>query len=142
MCFGVSTNAIAEDCWQKAAKEHKVPARILKAIASVESSFRPDAYEQLDDSESIGLMQINSFWFDLLEEKGIHQSELWEPCTNISVGAWILAQEIERYGYNWISIGSYNAGAYTQKTKGKKLKLYAKYAEKVYRALMIAKQNK
>lgn len=140
VCLTLIDHVNAEDCWKIASSQYDVPVRVLKAIAKVESDNKPDAYEQLEDSESIGLMQVNSFWYGQLEGIGIQRNDLWEPCINISVGAWILSQEINRYGYNWKAIGAYNAGAFTSRNKERKLKLYARYAEKVYRELQHAKQ--
>jgi len=124
------------DCWVRASIEHQVPVRLLKAIGKVESDYNPKAHEVLaGGSESIGIMQINSFWYKKLEERGISRSDLWEPCININVGAWILKMEIDRYGYSWKSTGAYNGGAYSKNNKEKKLKHYAIYADKVYRAI-------
>ena len=39
----------------------------------------------------------------------ISKIDLFDPCTNIDVGAWILAHNISQYGYNWTAIGAYNA---------------------------------
>jgi soluble lytic murein transglycosylase-like protein len=56
--------------------------------------------------------------------------DLWltldNPCQNTKVGAWILAQCIERHGYTWDAIGCYNATS-----KHKRIR----YAWRVYSAL-------
>lgn len=62
-------------------------------------------------SEDVGLMQINSSWYPVLEKMGITRHDLLNnPCQNIYVGAWILAKNIASNGVNWESVGAYNAG--------------------------------
>jgi conjugal transfer pilus assembly protein TraD len=34
---------------------------------------------------------------------------LGDPCTNVRTGAWILAQCVRRYGYNWKAVGCYHS---------------------------------
>lgn len=123
---------IAATCWLAAAQQFNLPVGLLQAIGSVESSYDPTAIEYpKNGTYSIGIMQINSSWFPRLAEYGISIEEAWEPCTNIKVGAWILSQEVARYGYSWEAIGAYNAGPYNEQTRNRKLDRYRWYASKV-----------
>lgn len=120
------------NCWSAAAYRYQVPAELLYAMGSVESSHNPKARAVANDGTySVGLMQINSSWFSTLRSYGIAESELWEPCINIQVGAWILRQEVDRYGYSWEAIGAYYAGAYNTKSYRWKIRHYREYATKV-----------
>ena len=84
-------------------------------------------------SVDVGLMQINSRWFPQLAEMGIQPGDLWVPCINIHVGAWVLAGEVRRFGYNWQAIGAYNAGpAMTVARKQRRMR----YAQRVYHNLL------
>lgn len=120
------------NCWAAAAYRYQLPAELLYAMGSVESSHNPKARATANDGTySIGLMQINSSWFPRLRQYGIEERELWEPCINIQVGAWILRQEVDRYGYSWEAIGAYYAGAYSAKNYHWKIRHYREYATKV-----------
>jgi soluble lytic murein transglycosylase-like protein len=46
-------------------------------------------------------MQINSRWLGDTVAYGIGREQLFDPCINTHVGAWILAQNISRLGYGW-----------------------------------------
>jgi soluble lytic murein transglycosylase-like protein len=98
-------------CFAEAARRYNIAGELLYAIAAQESRFDPAAIGwNGDGNRDIGIMQINSWWLPKLAEFGIDERQLQEPCTNVSVGAWILAGNIARYGYTWDAIGAYNAG--------------------------------
>ena len=122
----------ALNCWVLAEQRFKVPAYLLYAVASVESSYDPTALAYAHDGTySVGLMQINSRWFPALARVGIAEKQLYQPCTNVQVGAWILAQEVTRYGCTWQAIGSYYAGPFDERSRDRKQSAYRKYADKV-----------
>jgi soluble lytic murein transglycosylase-like protein len=103
----VSGNAA---CFDEAAARYQVPVYLLKAISRVESSGNPHAINRnTNGSYDIGHMQINSSWLPVLKRYGINERSLFDACINTHVGAWILAQNIQRLGYNWDAIGAYNA---------------------------------
>ncbi|MDY0383722.1 lytic transglycosylase domain-containing protein [Trichlorobacter sp.] len=95
-------------CFEEAARQYNLPPVLLMSIARHESNLQPDAVNRNSNSSyDFGVMQINSSWAKRLG------SELWsqlgDPCTNIKVGAWILRQCIDQYGYNWKAVGCYNS---------------------------------
>jgi len=107
LLVSVAANAA---CFEEAAAHYGLPSSLLKAISRVESSGHPGAINHnADGSHDIGHMQINSRWLPALRQYGIDARSLIEPCTNTYVGAWILAQNVRRLGYDWLAIGAYNA---------------------------------
>ena len=107
LAFGAAVPAQA--CWDDAAQRYQVSSALLYAIARTESGLNPLAIGRNGNgSRDIGLMQINSAWLPALASHGIGERELFEPCTNIHVGAWILAGNVSRLGYTWDAVGAYN----------------------------------
>ncbi len=98
------------DCWGEVEKRYAISRYLLLAIAQHESGLNPSAYNRnRNGSYDIGLMQINSSWLPVLKSYGIGETELKEPCINLNVGAWILANNFVTYGKSWRAVGAYNA---------------------------------
>jgi soluble lytic murein transglycosylase-like protein len=117
-------------CYEEAGKRHGVHPKLLEAIARVESSQNPDAvnvnrqFKSLN--EDIGLMQINSIWMPQLSRFGVTRDHLFNPCTNVQVGAWILAQQQQKFGRGWYAVGAYHSQT---------PELNKRYAQRVYTEL-------
>lgn len=131
--FAVYETAFAQSCWKSASERYAIHETILHAIARTESAMNPKAINRnTNGSVDVGLMQINSRWFPDLAEMGIQPGDLWDSCTNIHVGAWVLAGYIRKFGYNWRAIGAYNAGPSLKPHSEEKRRIYA---ERVYQNL-------
>lgn len=128
----------AHACWEQAARHYGVPAPLLYAIAEVESSLNPaainDSHRSRTGSYDIGLMQINSRHLGRLAGLGIREADLYQPCINIHIGAWLLADLFSRLGASWEAVGAYNA-ACTHLRGSACQQARARYAWKVYRHL-------
>ena len=112
MTMGVSVHALSDEaCFEGASKHYSVDKNLLKAIAITESGMKANVIgpPNKNGSYDIGMMQINSGALPTLAKFGIGQSDLLDACTNIHVGAWVLATKISRFGKTWKAVGAYNA---------------------------------
>lgn len=118
------------DCWEFTAKRFNVEVRLLQAIAQVESGMDPASIgKNRNGTRDYGLMQINSMHLNRLSKKGISESMLInDPCVSLLVGASILKDMVNIYGYGWEAVGAYNAGV----AKGRYSRRMA-YARKVWK---------
>ncbi|MCD8338907.1 MAG: lytic transglycosylase domain-containing protein, partial [Burkholderiales bacterium] len=76
-----------------------------------------------------GLMQINSSW---LSRWNLTREELLSNvCLNIEIGAWILRENLNKFGNPWEAVGAYNASC--SSLKGDECRrARQRYAWKVY----------
>ena len=119
------------NCWIDAGTYYQVDPWLLYTIAQKESGLNPKAFNRnKDQSYDIGLMQINSFFLPVLKKHGIEEQMLYDPCTNIKIGAWVLRQGMSIYGNNWRAVGAYNAGTSKQSSVEQRRE---RYANDVYR---------
>lgn len=139
-----SAQAEQVNCWQTAGQKHGIDPWLLYGIAKVESGLNANAMNMTHVSKTrshdIGLMQINSRNLKTLSTYGIDESSLKDPCTNIDVGAFILAEKIRLHGNTWDAVGAYNA-ACTELKGNDCLRARRTYAWKVYRAIKKAQKT-
>jgi len=119
-------------CLISTAIAYQVSPELINAIIKTESNHNPSAINiNVSGSEDVGLMQINiETWLPEIKKQGYDRQSLFDPCTNILVGTWVLAQEVQRFGYSWEAVGAYNAGS-----SAKKKSRRSSYAHRVYNNL-------
>jgi soluble lytic murein transglycosylase-like protein len=135
---GMAAPSLGLACWSDAERLYGVSSHLLYAVARVESGLQPGAmnltHRARTGTYDIGLMQINSSHLPKLASLGISERDLLEPCTNIKVGAWLLADSFARRGVSWDAVGAYNA-ACTQLKGDDCAAARSRYAWRVYRRL-------
>jgi soluble lytic murein transglycosylase-like protein len=133
-------------CFYEASASYNVPYSLLIAIAKVESGFRPWVININQNGKSVKVINPKSLTEAMVYVRylhdngynydvGIGQINVWnikrlrlqpeqllDPCNNIRVSAYILKENINKYGLTWEAIWRYN---------GRK-----DYAYKVYNALV------
>ena len=131
-------------CFEEASAMYGVPATILRGVSTVESSNNPLAVNRSHvlrtKSVDIGMMQINSRHLPALSKFGITHESLLDGCTNVKIGAWLLAQLFNAKGVSWDAVGANNA-ACTQLKGDDCQRARATYAWKVYRAIRREEQG-
>lgn len=83
-------------CYEEAGQKYGINPLLLEAIALTESGGKAGAVSprNKDGTRDNGLMQINSWWLDKLDNYGVSKDDLFNPCQSVHVGAWVLAQAI------------------------------------------------
>lgn len=113
VCAPSRAEGPAAQCFEKASSLFGLKSpKVLRVFAEQESGGRCQQRHPVnaDGSYDIGCMGINSSWLPTLKSKfGITERDLYVPCTNIHVGAWIYARNIRQFGDNWRAAGAYNA---------------------------------
>lgn len=99
-----------DSCFEKAGAYYGINPLLLRAIARQESSMNPRAHNRnTNGTVDIGLMQINTWHMPRLAKAGVNEQRLWDPCVNIAVGAWVLADAVSRHGMTWKAVGIYHS---------------------------------
>lgn len=100
-------------CLYDIAEHYKVPPTLIKAIHRTEGG-KPGSIigPNRNGSYDLGVMQINDLWIETFEKHGISKDDLiYDACTSIAVGTWILAKRYKEFDHSWIkAVKAYNAG--------------------------------
>jgi soluble lytic murein transglycosylase-like protein len=104
----IDTNPFV-DLFRSAEARHGVPARLLAAVASVESGFRTDA---VSPAGAQGLMQ---FMPSTAAGMGV---DPWDPASAIDGAARLLRSHLQRFGSVEAALAAYNVGPGTVARSG------------------------
>ncbi|MEI7844148.1 MAG: lytic transglycosylase domain-containing protein [Gallionellaceae bacterium] len=109
----ISFAADVKACFASASEKYSIDQTLLIAIAKAESSLKSNVVgpPNQDGSSDYGMMQINSSHLPLLRKAGFTKQDLFNPCVNIHIGAYILSKFIKKHGNTWRAVGAYNAGS-------------------------------
>ncbi|MDI3299335.1 MAG: lytic transglycosylase domain-containing protein [Bacillota bacterium] len=90
------------ELFQRAAARYGLDARLLEAVARVESGFNPDA---VSAAGAVGLMQ-------LMPEtaRAMGARDPLDPVQNVEAGARYLKELLDRFGDVRLALAAYNAG--------------------------------
>jgi len=125
-------------CFDRHGARYGLDPALLKAIAHVESGGRSAAVNAdhlaRTGTKDLGLMQINTGWLPRLARFGITENDLYDACTSVEVGAWVLHDLVRRLGNTWDAVGAYNASC-SQLQGVACTQARSRYAWKVYRRL-------
>lgn len=125
----------SQDCYDRAGRDYHIEPDLLRAVAFRESSWRDYALNIVSPKEyAVGKMQIHSQNFSHLAQFGITPQHLYaDHCLNIYTGAYYLAIAFKRWGYNWRSVGAYNAGFKDSARQEQRRLRYASEVQTIYR---------
>ena len=98
------------ECINYAAATYHVPATMIISVLETEGGKNGEANKNKNGSLDYGPMQINSCWLQEVSRYGVTKHELqYNPCVNVTVGTWILAQSIASGKNVWHGVGSYHS---------------------------------
>jgi soluble lytic murein transglycosylase-like protein len=109
-----SIKPITEYCITQTAKRFSLPEIVLKSILEVEAGKVGELRVNKNGTYDIGPMQINSSWLNKFDGYVSKEDILYNGCTNIQVGAWILRYNIDKTGNLWQGIGNYHSNTKTK----------------------------
>src|SRR5882762_4685919 len=95
MISALEIHDVPIECINQAAIVYHVPATLILSVLAVEGGRVGLVSVNKNGSVDYGPMQINSVWLSKLRPYGYTANRLqYDPCANVMVGTWILAQNI------------------------------------------------
>jgi soluble lytic murein transglycosylase-like protein len=103
-------NDVPIECINKAAVTYKLPPELIIAVLRTENGRKDMARPNKNGTFDYGPMQINTIWLSQIQQYGYTKDMiLHNPCLNVWVGTWILAQEVAANPNFWRGVGSYHS---------------------------------
>lgn len=108
--FTPTINDVPMACINQAAITYHVPAILIISVLKTEGGRNGTIHRNRNGSYDLGVMQINTRWLPTLAQFGISAEAVrYNPCSNVNVGAWILAGSIAGSNEMWRGVGDYNS---------------------------------
>lgn len=122
-----SGSADLDEIFEEAGRRYNLSPNLLKAVAKVESNFRPDV---VSTAGAMGIMQLMPG-----TAAGLGVTDAFDPYQNIMGGASYLRQMLDRFdGDLRVALSAYNAGpGRVSRNDGKVLPFTENYVSKVLR---------
>ncbi|WP_244125381.1 lytic transglycosylase domain-containing protein [Burkholderia gladioli] len=113
-----SADVCTGNVFTEAAALYQLDPDLLRAITWVESHGQPGAVgpRLADGHRAWGAAQINDVHLPELVSYGVTQRDLLNPCINLRLSAWVLANCIRAKGPTWAAVGCYNTGPGSRNT--------------------------
>lgn len=130
----ITFNDVPADCINQAATIYHIPATLILSLLKIENGHNGMAKKNPDGSYDYGPLQINSWWLPTLKRYSITREQIqFNPCVNVLVGTWILAQAITETKYLPQGIGNYNSHtpSYNQRYSQQVLTWYRFFEKKM-----------
>jgi soluble lytic murein transglycosylase-like protein len=103
-------NDVPINCINRAAVEFHVPATLIISVLSIERGANGRTSRNKNGTYDMGPMQINSSWLPTLKKYGYSANDIiYDPCKNVYVGTWILANNISKSNELWKGVGNYHS---------------------------------
>jgi hypothetical protein len=103
---------VMEYCVNYAAAAYEIHPMVIQSVIDVEGGKVGTVSKNSNGTYDLGVMQINTVNID--EIQGVFPtvtlgSLIYSPCTNISVGTWMLVKRINEAGDLWKGVGNYHS---------------------------------
>lgn len=103
-------NDVPATCIIQAAHHYYLPVSLVISILKAENGRVGEANPNKNGTYDYGPMQINSIWLKRIAPYGYTAYDLeFNPCANIEIGTWILAQAVADGKNFWSSVGNYHS---------------------------------
>jgi soluble lytic murein transglycosylase-like protein len=103
-------------CMALVASLYNLPPRVLPSIQKVEGGFSGSIHANVDGSEDLGVMQVNTLWIQPLarytkrDPTQVRLRLISDPCYNIAAAGAILRSYLnEEHGDLMSAIGDYHS---------------------------------
>ena len=103
-------DATLNACAAGAAAHYQVPLALVHAVMRQEGGRPGFARENTNNTQDLGVMQVNTIHLPELARYGISRERLVQDgCLNIYIGTWMLKREIVQAGNMWVGVGNYHS---------------------------------